>query len=195
MLRKLGKRLADIRGLLDRLDASMVSVNEGVNPEPSRLEPFLPTVSRPSPSVTQKPICQRSNAWHHPHMSPAAAADIDLLFGSADGPGSFLPPDRALSTTGGRNTGGDAVSASAVLRHNTALQAGQLRWNVEHFSATLAADQGRRVAEKVGANQEVMERERLCDRRWKALRTTCLAISNIVIAIAFLVMLFIIRFT
>ncbi|KAH9028890.1 hypothetical protein EDB85DRAFT_1969098 [Lactarius pseudohatsudake] len=105
---------------------------------------------------------------------------------------------------------GDAASASAVLRHSTALQeelavqlahmAGQLRRNAKHFSrrAGDGPEGVRRVAEeKVGANHEVMkrERERLCDRRWKALRTTCLAISNVVIAIAVLVMLFVIRFT
>ncbi|KAH9022904.1 hypothetical protein EDB85DRAFT_1993340, partial [Lactarius pseudohatsudake] len=77
--------------------------------------------------------------------------------------------------------------------------AGQLRRNAEHFSRRAGGgpEGVRRVAEKVGANHEAMKRERewLCDRRWKALRATCLAISNVVIAIAVLAMLFVIRFT
>ncbi|KAH9174129.1 hypothetical protein EDB89DRAFT_2068119 [Lactarius sanguifluus] len=200
MLRKLGKRLADIRGLLDRLDASMVSVNERAIPESSRLEPFLPTVSRPSPSVTRKPdlpTVQRLAPPSHvtsgvlttegaEASAAAAAADVDLLLSSADEPGTFLPPDRTPSTTGGR-TMGDAASASAVLQEELAAQlahmVGQLRRNAGHFSrrASGGPEGARCVAEeKVGASHEVMERERewLCDRRWKALRATCLASSS-----------------
>ncbi|KAH9161881.1 hypothetical protein EDB89DRAFT_2080213 [Lactarius sanguifluus] len=213
MLRQLGKRLADIRGLLDRLDASMLSVNERVIPESSRMEPFLPTLLRPSPSVTRKPdlpTVQRLAPPSHvtsgvlttedaEASAAAAAADVDLLRGSADEPGTFLPPDRTPSTTGGR-TMSDAASASAVLQKELAHVVGQLRRNAEHFSPRAGGgpEGVRRVAEeKVGVNHEVMkrERERLCDRRWKALRTTCLAISNVVVAFTFLVMLFVIRFT
>ncbi|KAH9016875.1 hypothetical protein EDB84DRAFT_1523181, partial [Lactarius hengduanensis] len=161
MLRKLGKHLTDIRGMLDRLDASMVSVNERVTPEPSRLEPFLPIVSRPSPFITRRPDLPMAQ-----HLAPpprvtsglltenagasaaAAAADVDLLLGSADEPGTFLQPDRTPFMTGGRNTGGDAASASAVLQVNTTLQAGQLRRNPAHFSGTLAADQRGCVASR-----------------------------------------------
>ncbi|KAH9166259.1 hypothetical protein EDB89DRAFT_2233000 [Lactarius sanguifluus] len=58
--------------------------------------------------------------------------------------------------TSARNTGGDAASASALLRNSTALHeelaaqmAGQLRRNAEHFSGALVADQGvLRVAEE-----------------------------------------------
>ncbi|KAH9174071.1 hypothetical protein EDB89DRAFT_1954591 [Lactarius sanguifluus] len=153
-----------------------------VTPEPSCLEPFLPTV------ILTTEDAEASAA--------AATADVDLLRGSADEPGTFMPPDGTLSTTGGR-TMGDAASASAVLQEELAAQlahvAGQLRRNAEHFSRRAGGEpEGvRRVAEeKVGANHEVMrqERERLCDRRWKALGTTCLAISNVFIAIAVLVM-------
>ncbi|KAH9036936.1 hypothetical protein EDB84DRAFT_1577717 [Lactarius hengduanensis] len=164
-----GKRLVDIRGLLDRLDACLYGIrNERVTPESSRLEPFLPTVSRPSPSVTRKPDLPTVQRLAPPsHVT------------SADEPGTFLPPDRTPSTTDGR-TMGDAASASAVLQHSTALQeelaaqlahmAGQLRRNAEHFSRRAGGgpEGVRRVAEeKVGANHEVMkrERERLCDRR------------------------------
>ncbi|KAH9025301.1 hypothetical protein EDB85DRAFT_2149888 [Lactarius pseudohatsudake] len=44
-----------IVGVLDRLGAYMLSANEQVAPEPSRLELFLPAVLHPSPSVTRKP--------------------------------------------------------------------------------------------------------------------------------------------
>ncbi|KAH9059508.1 hypothetical protein EDB87DRAFT_761048 [Lactarius vividus] len=218
---QLRKRLMDIRGLLDRLDAFMLSVNERVVPEPLRLEPFLPTVPRPSPSVTRKPdlpTVQRLAPPSHVTSSllttedteASAAADVDLLLGSADESAAFLPPDRTPSTIGARNTGGDAASASAMLQNSTALQeelatqlaqmAGQLRRNAEHFSGALAADQGvlRVAEEKVGANLDVMKRERLRlrDHRGKALGTTCLTISSVlVVAIAFLVMFFVIRFT
>ncbi|KAH9032413.1 hypothetical protein EDB85DRAFT_1890667 [Lactarius pseudohatsudake] len=129
-------------------------------------------------------------ARHVYALCERAAADVDLLLSSAHEPSAFLLPDRTPSTTGGRNTGGDAASASAVLQHSAALQeelaahvAGQLRRNAEHFSRRAGGgpEGVRRVAEeKVRANHEVMKRERewLCDRRWKALRTTCMAISN-----------------
>lgn len=78
--------------------------------------------------------------------------------------------------------------------------AGQLRRNAEHFSGALVADQAVLSAaeEKVGANLDVMKRERvrLRDHRGKALGTTCLTISSVlIVAIAFLVMFFVIRFT
>lgn len=78
--------------------------------------------------------------------------------------------------------------------------AGQLRRNAEHFSGALVADQAVLSAaeEKVGANLDAMKRERvrLRDHRGKAFGTTCLTISSVlVVAIAFLVMFFVIRFT
>ncbi|KAH9069757.1 hypothetical protein EDB83DRAFT_400377 [Lactarius deliciosus] len=184
--RQLGKRLADIRGLLDRLDASMLR----------KREPFLPTVLRQSPSVTREPdlpTVQRLAPPSHvtsdvlttedaEASAAAAAADIDPLRGPADEPDTFLPPDAVYDRRA------HAASASAVLQEELAAQlahvAGQLRRNAEHFSRRAGGgpEGVRRVAEeKVGANHEVMkrERERLCDRRWKALRTTCLAISNV----------------
>ncbi|KAH9170935.1 hypothetical protein EDB89DRAFT_1975207, partial [Lactarius sanguifluus] len=91
----------------------------------------------------------------------AAAADLDLLLGSADDEScAFLPPDRTPSTTGARNSRGDAGLASALLQEELAAQlaqmAGQLQRNAEHFSGTLGADSGvLRAAERVGANLEV----------------------------------------
>ena len=173
---------------------------------------------RPSPSTTRKPdllAVQRLAPPSHvtsgllttedaEASAAAAAADVDLLLGSADESDcTFLPPDRTPSA-------GDAASASTQLQHSTALQedlaaqlaqmAGQLRRNAEHFSGALAADQGvlRAAEEKVGANLDVMKRERvrLRDHHGKALGTTCLTISSVVVvAIAFLVMFFVIRFT
>ena len=81
-----------------------------------------------------------------------------------------------------------------------AQMAGQLRRNAEHFSSALAADQVvlQGAEGKVGANLDVMKRERvrLRDHRGKSLGTTCLTISSVlVVTIAFIVMLFILRFT
>ncbi|KAH9026694.1 hypothetical protein EDB83DRAFT_2678787 [Lactarius deliciosus] len=115
----------------------MLSANDQVAPEPSRLELFLPAVLHPSSSVTRKPdpLTVQRPALPSPIMSDflttddaeafaaAAAAEVDLLLGSADGEfRTFLPPDRTASTTGVRNTGNDAESTSVLLQHNTALQ-------------------------------------------------------------------------
>lgn len=192
-----------------------------VAPEPSYLEPFLPTVPRPSPPTTRKPdlpsvqrLAPPSHVTTGPLTTPddteTSAADVDLLLGSADEsdvtylrPAPASAPDRTPSATG------DADSA-LLLQNSTALQeelaaqlaqmAGQLRRNAEHFSGALVKDQAvlQAAEEKVGANLDVMKRERvrLRDHRGKSLGTTCLTISSVfVVAIAFLVMFFIIRFT
>ncbi|KAH9069753.1 hypothetical protein EDB83DRAFT_2674117 [Lactarius deliciosus] len=174
-LAKLVNFLEDIHGLLDRLGACVLSVNKRVTPErpePSRLEPFLPTLPCPSPCVPPKPDLPTDAEA----SVAAAAADADLLLGESDGP--FLPPDRTPSTAGTHNTGGDTASESALPQHSTALQeelaaqpaqmAGQIRRNAEHVSGALAA------GEKAGANLDVMKRERarLRDHRGKALGTT-----------------------
>ena len=152
-----------------------------------------------------------------------SAVDVHLLLGSAekDDPSlprkpsldagavstSFLPPkiqvSPLVSTT-------DAVPSQPLLQHSTAVQeelstqlaqmAGQLRRNAEHFSKALAADQAvlRDAEEKVGTNYDVMKRERLRlrDHRGKSIGTTCLTITSIlVVTVAFVVMLFILRFT
>ncbi|KAH8993510.1 hypothetical protein EDB92DRAFT_1944642 [Lactarius akahatsu] len=161
---KLVKHLADIRGLLDRLDVYMLSVNG----------PSLLTVPCPSLSIPRKPDQRTVQRFAKPsHVTSellttddveasvaAAAADVDLHLGSTDESDDlFLLPDRTPSTTGAHNAGGDTASESALLQHSTALQeelaaqpaqmAGQLRRNVEHVSGTLVADQGvLRVAEK-----------------------------------------------
>ncbi|KAH9024626.1 hypothetical protein EDB85DRAFT_1894244 [Lactarius pseudohatsudake] len=133
------------------LGASMLPVNEMVTHEPSHLEPFLPTVPRPSPPVKPDlPTVQR-----------------------------FAPPSYVAS---GLLTTEDAeASAAAAADHGTTLQ------------EELAADEGvlRAAEEKMGANLDVMKREReqLRDHHGKALGTTSLAISSVVVvAIAFLIM-------
>ncbi|KAI9430381.1 hypothetical protein H4582DRAFT_2063902 [Lactarius indigo] len=114
------------------------------------------------------------------------------------------------STTSARNTEATRRLHLRYWRNSTALQeklaaqlaqmAGQLPRNAEHFSVALAADQGVLcVAEKkVGVNLDVMTRERvrLRDFRGKALGTTCLTISSVVlVAVAFLLMFFVNRST
>jgi len=104
----------------------------------------------------------------------------------------------------------DAAPAQGLLQHGTALQeelsaqlaqmAGQLRRNAEHFSTALATDQAvlHNAEEKIGANYDVMKRERLRlrDHRGKSLGTTCWTITSVlVVAVAFLVMFFVLRFT
>ncbi|KAH9171169.1 hypothetical protein EDB89DRAFT_1178121 [Lactarius sanguifluus] len=95
--------------------------------------------------------------------------------------------------------GGDAVSAPALLQEELAAQltqmAGQLRRNAGHFSGALAADLGvlRAAEAKVGANLEVMGLEWVRDHSGKTPGTTCPTISNVVVAIAFLVTFFVIR--
>ncbi len=133
------------------------------------------------------------------------AADVDLLLGSAEEESSPFPFKPAL------NAGAAASSTLLPPRiPSTALQeelsaqlaqmAGQLRRNAEHFSTALAADQAvlRNAEEKIGANYDVMKRERvrLRDHRGKSLGTTCLTITSVlVVAVAFLVMFFVLRLT
>ncbi|KAH9031023.1 hypothetical protein EDB85DRAFT_2146368 [Lactarius pseudohatsudake] len=176
------------------LGASMLPVNELVTHEPSHLEPFLPTVPRPPPPVKPDlPSVQRLAPPSYvasgllttedaEASAAAAAADVDLLLGSADESTTFLPS--RIERTRHCTAGGAGGAASR-----------QLRRNMEHFSGTPAADEGvlRAAQERMGANLDVLKRERvrLRDHRGKALGTTCLAISSIVvIAIAFLIMFF-----
>ncbi|KAI9440954.1 hypothetical protein H4582DRAFT_1508119 [Lactarius indigo] len=142
MWSSLGRRLAELRGLLDRLDASILSMN-GLEIAPkaralaSRAIPsFLLCHVRPNPSP-ENPICQRSNALHHPHMSGQVFSPLrtqrlpqqQLRWTSACS--LALPPDRRPSTTGARNMGrrrivsicgaGEAGSAAST-EHGTHLR-------------------------------------------------------------------------
>ena len=110
--------------------------------------------------------------------------DVDLLLDLPDeSDGLFLPLVQMPS-------GGDTSSLSALqeeLLAQLAQMTGKLRRNVEHFSGALVADQGvMRAAEKVSANMEVMNRERVWLRyhRGKALGTTSQTIPNVVVTIS-----------
>jgi len=153
------------------------------------------------------------------------AAHVDLLLGSAEEESPRLPLEHTLNEGAAAPSillqptipapslasAADAAPAQqGLLQHGTALQeelsaqlaqmAGQLRRNAEHFSTALAADQAvlRSAEEKIGANYDVMKRERvrLRDHRGKSLGTTCLTITSVlVVSVAFLVMFFLLRFT
>ena len=152
-----------------------------------------------------------------------SAVDVDLIFGSAEKESSSLPakpsPDASAAETSLLSPGilvpplataADGAPAQALLQNSTAVQeelsvqlaqmAGQLRRNAERFSKALAVDQAvlHDAEEKIGTNYEVMKRERvrLRDHRGKSIGTTCLTITSVlVVTVAFVVMLFILRFT
>ncbi|KAH9051353.1 hypothetical protein EDB83DRAFT_2676479 [Lactarius deliciosus] len=125
-----------------------------------------------------------------------------LHLGRRSRPPFYCPGLNAVHNRRSQHGGRRSVyTGAAAARHGTAGGAGgaaslQLWRNTEHFPGALAALL--RHAEKMGANLDVMKRERewLGDHRGKALGTTCLAISSVVIvAITFLSMFFVIRFT
>jgi hypothetical protein len=151
-----------------------------------------------------------------------SAVDVDLLFGSAEKDSSGRPVEPSHSTSAATTSilpsrisvpslpAADAAPAKALLQNGTAVQeelssqlaqmAGQLRRNAEHFSRALVVDQAilRDAEEKVGTNYDVMKRERvrLRDHRGTSIGTTCLTITSVlVVALAFVAMLFILRFT
>ncbi|KAI9437623.1 hypothetical protein H4582DRAFT_2129443 [Lactarius indigo] len=165
--------------------------------EPSRLEPFLLTVRRSSQSVTGKPHlptiqCLAPPSHVRSHLlttedaetsTAAAAADVSLLFGSATG--SDVVYDRRMQQ-------GEATQRGTGSAANANGGPARLRRNAEYSSGTLAADQGvlRAAEEKVGEDLDVMKQKhvQLWDYHGKALGTTCLTISGVVVvAIEFLV--------
>jgi hypothetical protein len=155
-------------------------------------------------------------------IEPSAVV-VDLIFGSAEKDGSRLPAEPSLDMSAAATTllsprslvpplatAADGTPAQALLQNSTAAQeelsvqlaqmAGQLRRNAERFSKALAVDQAvlHDAEEKMGTNYEVMKRERvrLRDHRGKSIGTTCLTITSVlVVTVAFVVMLFVLRFT
>ncbi|KAH8995246.1 hypothetical protein EDB86DRAFT_3077730 [Lactarius hatsudake] len=132
-----------------------------------------------SPMVVVWPSRGADGEYNFQRLAPPShvTPDVDLLLGSADESRAFFPPDRTPSTTGARNTRGDAGPASALLQEELAAQlAGQLRRNAVHFSGALGADQEalRAAEETVGANLEVMKQMwvRVHDHRGKVPGTT-----------------------
>ena len=137
------------------------------------------------------------------------ATEVNLLLGSAEEESPRLPLEHILDESAAASSillppripapslapAADTTPAQGLLQHGTALQeelsaqlaqmAGQLRRNAEHFSTALAADQAvlRSAEEKIGANYDVMKRERvrLRDHRGKSLGTTCLTITSVLV--------------
>ncbi|KAH9174073.1 hypothetical protein EDB89DRAFT_2228355 [Lactarius sanguifluus] len=126
--------LEDIHGLLDRLGACVLSVNESLSFLPCRARPHASPKSRSADGSTPCTIVKSGllNTEDVEASVAAAAADVDPLLGSTDeSDRPFLPPDRTPSTTGTHNTGGDTASESALLQHSTALQE-ELEWQVSY---------------------------------------------------------------
>ena len=91
-----------------------------------------------------------------------------------------------------------------MIQHELSAQlaqmASQLRRNAVHFSEALARDQAvmSDAEEKIGANFDVMKKERvrLRDHRGKSMGTTCITLASIIaVVIAFIWMFFVIRLT
>jgi SNARE protein 1 len=153
-----------------------------------------------------------------------SAVDVDLIFSSAekDSSGLLVEPSLALDTSAAATSllpprisvpplasAADGTPAQALLQNSTAVQeelsvqlvqmASQLWRNAERFSKALAVDQAvlHDAEEKMGTNYEVMkqERVRLHDHRGKSIGTTCLTITSVlVVTVAFVIMLFVLRF-
>ncbi|KAH9031036.1 hypothetical protein EDB85DRAFT_2275550 [Lactarius pseudohatsudake] len=117
--------------------------------------------------------------------------DISLARPPTSRPPFYRPRLNAVHNRRAQHGGRRGVcTGAAAARHCTAGGAGgqlrrQLRRNAEHFSSALGADEGvlRAAEERMVANLDVVkrERERLRDHRGKALGTTCLAISSVVV--------------
>jgi hypothetical protein len=183
-----------------------------------------PSTRRVTPSIAQR-LASPSDLTSGPieEVKPPAA-DVGLLLGSAEEASPRLAYDNTLDEDAAASSillppwipappltpAADAAPTQGLLQHSTALQeelstqlaqmAGQLRRNAEHFSTALDADQAvlRSAEEKIDANYDVMKRERvrLRDHRGKSLGTTCLTLTSVlVVAVAFLVMFFLLRFT
>ncbi|KAH9016562.1 hypothetical protein EDB85DRAFT_2291100 [Lactarius pseudohatsudake] len=172
------QKARDIRGLLDRQDAYMPSVNEvrrflyARRPLPislhlrgsllNGLNPRVPFPSYRAAPVRVRPPKTRSavgptpctiitphiGASHHWGCRGFRSLNCGSLGSTDESDGPFLPSDRTPSTTGAHNTGGDTASESALLHHITELQ--------EELAAQLAqmAGQLRRNAEHVSGALE-----------------------------------------
>ncbi|KAF8491203.1 hypothetical protein F5888DRAFT_1737727 [Russula emetica] len=160
----------------------MLLVNEG-HPRASACRAHTSTLPLPppytrrvTPSVVQR-LASPSDVTSGPiEEVRSPAANVDLLLGSAEEESNSRAPLASAP---------DAAPAQGLLQHCTALQeelsaqvaqmAGQLRRNAERFSTALAADQAvlRSTEGKIGANYDVMKRERvrLRDHRGKSLGT------------------------
>ncbi|KAH9014671.1 hypothetical protein EDB85DRAFT_2157284 [Lactarius pseudohatsudake] len=129
-------------------------------------------------------------------FAAAAAVDVCLLSGSADDESlAFLPPDRTASTTGARNTGDDVESAFALLQKELAARCGGTRstslarWGRTRGAARRGGDGGHELEggeAGAGARSPREDTRNDVSERYRASSSS---------AIAFLIMLFVIRFT
>ncbi|KAH9054283.1 hypothetical protein EDB87DRAFT_1580489 [Lactarius vividus] len=178
--------MAQIGGLPHRLDAVYERAFPSYRAAPAPIcPPKIRPTNGPQPSHVTSGLLTTEDA----EASVATAADVYILLGSIDeSDGPFLLPDRTQPTP---------ITQGATRRlHSVALQE-ELAAQLAQMAAQLGRTRRCCPAEKVGAILDVMKQEhvRLRDRRGKALGTTCLTISSVVIAIASLVIFFVILFT
>ncbi|KAI0061617.1 hypothetical protein BV25DRAFT_1886327 [Artomyces pyxidatus] len=212
---KLLHRHNELREVIDRLESIVQSVDERVKPTPPRPAPLLPSIPlpplsarRPEPPLTHR-IAPASSDSPGP-ADEAPAPEADLLLGPTDEAPSPSPEPSPANLPSLPSATTATVPQPAFLQNSAALQeelsaqlaqmAGQLRRNALHFSESLAQDQAvmKDTEEKIGANYDVMKKERvrLRDHRGKSMGTTCLTfLSLIVVLVAFILMFFVIRLT
>ncbi|TFY82544.1 hypothetical protein EWM64_g1459 [Hericium alpestre] len=213
------QRHEDLRKTIERLESAVETVNARTEPKPTRPASILSTLPLPPPSargVEPSPVSAnaKSEAAESSESEPELQRpEMDLLLGPADDAPlvsdsvstTLLPP-----TSGTSPSSATSAPSPAFLQNSAAVQeemsaqlaqmAGQLRRNAIHFSEVLAKDQAVMggAEEKIGANYDVMKKERvrLRDHRGKSLGTTCLTLTSVfVVAIAFIIMFFVIRIT
>ncbi|THH14283.1 hypothetical protein EW146_g6026 [Bondarzewia mesenterica] len=217
---KFRQQHGDLRKTIDRLEGIVGEVDEHLAVRPHHPAPVLPTIPLPTSSAGVVGIAD-ANATSASSLEGSHDVPIseqDLLLGPADNEAISLPelvplisssalPSVSTTTT---STSSQPAPASAFVQNSSAVQeelsaqlaqmAGQLRRNAVHFSEALARDQAvvDVAEEKIGANYDAMKKERvrLRDHRAKSMGTTCLTLTSIfVVAVAFIWMFFIIRFT
>jgi len=193
-----------------------------VRPKPHRPEPFLTSVPLPPLSARGIQSDPQYGDTTAGISAPIADEDVtpqpesDLLLGPIDDRPELTPardqvavkPNTTLLSPIQPSTG--TSTTTAFMQNSTALQqdmsaqlammSGQLRRNAMHFSESLARDQTvmKDAEEKISQNYDTMKRERvrLRDHHGKSWGTTCLTVSSVlVVAIAFVMMYLLIRFT
>ncbi|TDL25947.1 hypothetical protein BD410DRAFT_895417 [Rickenella mellea] len=212
---------------LDRMDKFISKVNEESKPQPRPLKPILSTLPLPQsrkPEVTSIPSDHgindaAKNAVEESRSNRSRSQD--LLLDSSDtilseeayrpmassNPSATLLPPSIPSTS---ETPSKVSAQPAFLDASHALQTGlsdqlllmaqQLKRNAQHFSGSLAKDQGvlQETGEKIEENFGTMQKERvrLRDHSGKSRGTTWLVMLSIVVVFAsFFLMFFVIRLT
>jgi len=196
-------------------------VEQRTAPTSKRPEPILPQI--PHPRIPSLDLASTDTLSEEANLSGLKTGDLLLPADTPAYPSStsftFPTPTTLIPTTtlpssiggsGGSSTAVATTAASRFLQNSTALQqelsdqlaqmAAQLKRNATHFSEGLAKDQA--VVEetqlKLEGNYDTMQKERvrLRDHRGKSVSTTCLVVAIIItVALLFLVMVWIIRFT